>query len=108
MFASFQTFIEYKCKCKNKARCFKSGLLKTGGGKSEVKDLTEIEEKVMSIVRWVSAEGDPDLQEACTIAQSNSLSDNNNFEQLALLTNVEPEEIFCCKYYFSIIKNYNR
>lgn len=53
--------VEWKSKVKKKARDYETQCKKTGGGETDCKPLTELEERLMSLIGWVVVRGNEEL-----------------------------------------------
>ncbi|CAH0551212.1 unnamed protein product [Brassicogethes aeneus] len=75
-------FVEWKSRTRKKARDFKVEAQATGGGPNSAKPLTELEEKLMGLLGWVSAQGYQDIPEEQEIQEKPKENENSNFSRV--------------------------
>lgn len=88
-------FVEFKSKLRAKARAFKVAQQKTGGGTNDAKPLTEIEEKLMSHIGWVSITGCNDVPDELDPSTNNNYV-LHNYDNIELGNVVEMDKVELC------------
>ncbi|KAK4874963.1 hypothetical protein RN001_014323 [Aquatica leii] len=64
-----KTFIDWKCHTRKKARDILQSMRKTGGGEGKEKVLTPTEEKLLSLISWVTIKGNEEVEEIGMVAE---------------------------------------
>lgn len=80
----FQFLSEWKSKTKKKARIAKNSLIKTGGGSYNIDELTEIENRLLKVLGWVSIVGceglPPEIDPDCGYVRAGNIDEEIVFE----------------------------